>query len=149
VIFRTGQHCHRFYKNRKYTTEYPPFSPTLLFPMLPDSPSDPITIGWRQPGGLIFYSLRPLYTVYTPVSRGLKRWHIIFCHISNNCMEPDLRPYSTILGKGKSISRTDFIYRLKSFFDCTEEKHRKLLQFLYKTDISQVRRDERDRIIFE
>lgn len=55
-------------------------------------------------------------------------------------MQSEFTFYSTLLYAEKWMSKTDFIYRLKANCDCTEEKHRVFLRFLYKTRFSQVKK---------
>jgi hypothetical protein len=55
---------------------------------------------------------------------------------------PDLTPYSAFLDDGKWISKIDFIYRLKSNCDCTEEKHRSFLHLLYRLKFIHIKRDQ-------
>jgi hypothetical protein len=62
-------------------------------------------------------------------------------------MQSDLTFYSTFLQKEKWISKTDFIFRLKMNCDCTEEKHRCFLRFLYKMRFSQVKKAPNGNII--
>lgn len=49
--------------------------------------------------------------------------------------------YSGILTTGKWMSKTDFIYRLKMFRDCTQAEHRDFLNALYKMNFSRVMKD--------
>lgn len=55
-------------------------------------------------------------------------------------MQSEFTFYSTLLYAEKWMSKTDFIYRLKANCDCTEEKHRHFLRFLYKMRFSQVKK---------
>jgi redox-regulated HSP33 family molecular chaperone len=63
-------------------------------------------------------------------------------------MMPDLTPYSAILNE-KWISRIDFIYRIKSHCDCSEERHRKFLQLLYRMNFSYVRKGQKGEILIQ
>ena len=64
-------------------------------------------------------------------------------------MMPDLTPYSAILSHEKWISKTDFIYRIKSHCDCSEEKHKKFLEMLYRLSFHQVRRGQGNEILVQ
>jgi len=47
------------------------------------------------------------------------------------------------------MSKIDFIYRLKMNCDCTDEKHRRFLQLLYKLHFSQVKRSINGEVIIQ
>jgi hypothetical protein len=59
----------------------------------------------------------------------------------------DITAYSAILDQGKWISKTDFIYRLKSTCDCTKGKHQQFLQLLFRLNFRQIKRGERGEIL--
>jgi hypothetical protein len=61
----------------------------------------------------------------------------------------DLTPYSAILDDGKWISKIDFIYRLKSNCDCTEEMHKNFLHFLYHLKFRHIKRGEQGEILVQ
>jgi len=63
-------------------------------------------------------------------------------------MMPDLTPYSAILNE-KWISRIDFIYRIKSQCDSSEERHRKFLKQLYRMNFSYVRKGQKGEILVQ
>ena len=67
----------------------------------------------------------------------------------NNCMMPDLTPYSAILNNEKWISKIDFIYRIKSQFDSSEDRNKHLLQLLYRLNFHQVKKDNAGKILFQ
>lgn len=56
-------------------------------------------------------------------------------------MLPDLKSYAALLTENKWISKIDFIFRLKSTIDCTEEVHKHFLDFLYGFHFSFIKRD--------
>jgi hypothetical protein len=62
-------------------------------------------------------------------------------------MLPDLKSYSALLTENKWISKIDFIFRLKSTVDCTEEAHRHFLEFLYRFHFSFIKRDAAGEIL--
>ena len=57
--------------------------------------------------------------------------------------------YSALLKTEKWMSKIDFIYRLKMNCDCTDEKHRRFLQLLYKLHFSQVKRSINGDVIIQ
>lgn len=57
-------------------------------------------------------------------------------------MMPDLTAYAAILTNEKWISKTDFIYRIKTACDCSQKMHRETLQRLYELNFCQVRRSQ-------
>jgi hypothetical protein len=58
-------------------------------------------------------------------------------------MMPDLNMYAAILKNEKWISKTDFIYRIKTQCDSSEKTHRDILQALYKLSFRQVRKGDK------
>ncbi len=64
-------------------------------------------------------------------------------------MIPDLTPYATILKEGKWVSKTDFIYLIKSHYDCNDEKFRYLLRLLYKFSFNQVGKSQNGEILIQ
>ena len=64
-------------------------------------------------------------------------------------MIPDLTPYATILKEGKWVSKTDFIYLIKSHYDCSDEKLRGLLRLLYKFTFHQIARGQKGEILIQ
>jgi redox-regulated HSP33 family molecular chaperone len=64
-------------------------------------------------------------------------------------MMPDLTPYSAILQNEKWISKTDFIYRIKSRCDCSEERHKRFLELLYRFNFCQVRKGQKGEILIQ
>jgi hypothetical protein len=53
-------------------------------------------------------------------------------------MNPDLTPYATVLKEGKWISKTDFIYLVKSHFDSSDEKMQGFLRLVYRLSFHQI-----------
>ena len=64
-------------------------------------------------------------------------------------MIPDLTPYATILKEGKWVSKTDFIYLIKSHYDCSDEKLRRLLRMLYSISFHQIARGQKGEILVQ
>ena len=58
-------------------------------------------------------------------------------------MMPDLTPYAAILKTEKWISKTDFIYRIKTACDSSQKTHRETLQQLYELNFCQVRKSRK------
>jgi len=64
-------------------------------------------------------------------------------------MMTDFTPYAGLLKTEKWLSKLDFIYRLKFNCDCSQEKHRKFLQSIYRMQFSQVKKDNFGRICLQ
>lgn len=64
-------------------------------------------------------------------------------------MMPDLSAYSAILSIDKWISKIDFIYRIKSSCDCSDERHQRFLQQLYSLDFRQIRLGQKGEILIQ
>jgi hypothetical protein len=64
-------------------------------------------------------------------------------------MLADFKSYTTLLAENKWISKIDFIFRLKSTCDCTEETHRQFLEFLYRFHFSFIKRGAEGDIVVQ
>jgi len=64
-------------------------------------------------------------------------------------MMPDLKPYSFFLKEGKWMSKTDFIYKVKSHYDCSDEKLQRFIQYLYKTSFHKIGKGNKGEILIQ
>jgi hypothetical protein len=64
-------------------------------------------------------------------------------------MMPDLTPFTAILKQQKWMSKIDFIYLIKSQCDCTEERHKQLLNALYQLNFQQIMKGEKGEIVIK
>ncbi|HEY0732016.1 MAG TPA: hypothetical protein VGD33_06335 [Chitinophagaceae bacterium] len=64
-------------------------------------------------------------------------------------MATELSFYSAFLNTEKWISKTDFIYRVKTNCDSAEEQHSRFLQYLYKLHFSHVKKGPNGKILFQ
>ena len=67
----------------------------------------------------------------------------------NLSMIPDLTPYATVLKEGKWVTKTDFIYLIKSHYDCSDEKLRGLLRLLYNYSFHQIGKGNKGEILIQ
>jgi hypothetical protein len=88
-------------------------------------------------------------TGYSQQIRNFYYWHEFFQIKRNLSMIPDLAPYATILKEGKWVSKADFIYLIKSRYDCSDEKLRGLLRLLYNFSFHQIARGQKGEILIQ
>jgi hypothetical protein len=62
-------------------------------------------------------------------------------------MMPDLTPYSAMLKNEKWMSKIDFIYQVKSRYDCSLEENRQFLKVLYALNFRQIMKDQNGQIL--
>jgi hypothetical protein len=63
-------------------------------------------------------------------------------------MATELSFYSALLNSEKWISKTDFIYRVKTHCDSEQEPHSRFIQYLYRLRFSQVKKGPNGKILF-
>jgi hypothetical protein len=87
--------------------------------------------------------------VIPPCKTGFRDWHRI---LSINFKLPGMSIYSTtysvFLNAEKWISKTDFIYKIKSHCDAADEQNSAFLHFLYQLRFSQVKKGNEGQILF-